>query len=101
MKGGREREVGREGGREGEGGRGKGGREEEGGGKEEGGREEVKGEQPKSKQGSTTNLKISFSMENEKELLRWDSNPCMTHTAQVGLKPTHDTHCSGGTQTHA
>ena len=32
---------------------------------------------PKSKQGNTTNLNISFS--NEKKLLRWDSNP--QHTA--------------------
>ena len=32
----------------------------------------------KSKQGNTTNLNISFSMENEKELLRWDSNPQCT-----------------------
>ena len=29
---------------------------------------------PKSKQGNTTHLNISFSMENEKELLGWDSN---------------------------
>ena len=33
----------------------------------------------KSKRGNTTNLNNSFSMENEKELLRWDSNP--RHTA--------------------
>ena len=33
----------------------------------------------KSKQGNTINLNISFSMENEKELLRWDLNP--QHTA--------------------
>ena len=32
----------------------------------------------KSKQGSTTNMNISFSMENKKELLRWDSNPQYT-----------------------
>ena len=35
-------------------------------------------DRPRSKQGNTTNLDI-FSMENEKELLRWDSNP--RHTA--------------------
>ena len=35
---------------------------------------------PKSKQGNTTNLNISFSMmKMKKELLRWDSNP--RHTA--------------------
>ena len=32
----------------------------------------------KSEQGNTTNMNISFSMEKEKELLRWDSNPQYT-----------------------
>ena len=42
---------------------------------------------PKSKQGNTTNLTISFSMEMKKELLRWDSNP--RHTAyEVDALPT-------------
>ena len=27
---------------------------------------------PKSKEGNTTNLKFSFTVENEKKLLRWD-----------------------------
>ena len=41
----------------------------------------------KSKQGNTTNLNISFSMENEekKELLRWDSNPRHTAYEAVAL----------------
>ena len=36
-------------------------------------------DRPKSMQGNTTNPNSSFSRENEKELLRWDSNP--QHTA--------------------
>ena len=34
---------------------------------------------PKSKEGNTTNLKFSFTVKNEKKLLRWDSN--LRHTA--------------------
>ena len=40
---------------------------------------------PKSKQGSTTNLNISSSMENEKELLRWDLNPRYTAYEDAAL----------------
>ena len=40
------------------------------------------------KQGNATNLHKYFPTENEKELLRWDSNP------------RHKKSCSGGTRTH-